>query len=214
MPLTTAASRLSAPEGLKRSRKYRPFRIYTPNLAHLQASPLAQVVVQNLVMRKDAEPARKVLARNLKKLMDRPGAKRISTYQVAGYKKGESQNGRPLSPKTVERIRSGEFDATLDHIQAIAAFFVLEPWQLLVPTFSVDEPPHLAHSREEIAAFKKIEESYEALQRLREPPAEQDSSPAVVERPPTQAEEIVALFEERAGRGTVGRHTQKKARGD
>lgn len=128
---------------------------------------MAQTLRDNSSVMRDAPEARIILASNLKKLMDRPGAKKISTYDVAGYRKGEEQGDRPLSPKTVERMRRGEGDVTLDHIQAVAKFFVLQPWQLLVPTFSVDDPPHLAFTKAEKEAYERMEQSISLFRKNR-----------------------------------------------
>lgn len=92
-----------------------------------------------------------MLARNLVKLMDRPGAKPISTRQLAAQSKGE------LTYRTVARIRNGEVNPTLDHVEALANAFYLQPWQLLVPHFNADDPPHLAFTEAEKQAYDKMQ---------------------------------------------------------
>lgn len=118
-------------------------------------------------MRKDPQPAKEILAKNLIRLMDREGAKKISTYQVAGHRKGEKATG-PLSARTVGRIRRAEGNATLDHIDAIAKFFLLEPWQLLVPNFRTEDPPHLSFTDEEKKALESVEEGLAILAAFRQ----------------------------------------------
>jgi transcriptional regulator with XRE-family HTH domain len=130
-------------------------------MAHVKVTPLARGIRHAFDVPKNDTRAKHILARNLIKLMDRPGAKFISTRQLAAQSKGE------LTYRTVARIRNAEVNPTLDHIEALAKAFVLQPWQLLVPHFDAPDPPHLAFTQAEKEAYDRMQSAiaeFRALQ--------------------------------------------------
>lgn len=67
-------------------------------------------------------------------------------YQLALYLKGR---GVPVSQRTVAYAldEDGDRYANLSTVEAVAAGFGLEPWQLLVPNMMATSPPKLAALR-------------------------------------------------------------------
>lgn len=79
-------------------------------------------------------PARTVLAKNLRALMDaRPGLDTIKKV----VKAGGGSNG------TVGRMLQGDTASRIDAVEEVAAVFGLAAWQLLVDEFDPGQPPRL-----------------------------------------------------------------------
>lgn len=148
-------TRPCAPEASVRCLQFQPSLNSAPNLAQLQAPLMAQAVRDNSLV-KSIPLARDVLAKNLKKLMNR-GGKKLTPRDVARTKYWQERGETgPISAKTVERMEKAVGHATLDHLDEVAKFFAVQPWQLLVPGFDPEKLPHLALSDEAKAAFEKI----------------------------------------------------------
>jgi len=64
-------------------------------------------------------------------------AKRMSQPAVAAAAKVK---GRPIDQTSVGRIERGDFPATVDSLEALAAGLGLEPWQLLHPALDAENP--------------------------------------------------------------------------
>ena len=120
---------------------------------------MAHEVLDTLRVLRNDTKAKTILARNLIRLMDRPGVEPISSRQLAKRAPG-------LTYRTILRIRNAEVNPTLDHIEAIAKAFVLAPWQLLVPNFDAVDPPHLAFTQAEKDAYEKMQAALDEFRAL------------------------------------------------
>jgi len=77
---------------------------------------------------------RKVLAENLRRLMDaKPDLETIKKVTA----RGGGSNG------TVGRMLQGDTAARIDAVEEVARVFGLQAWQLLVPGLDPDHPPRL-----------------------------------------------------------------------
>jgi transcriptional regulator with XRE-family HTH domain len=82
------------------------------------------------------DTAESILAKNLDALMRaRP---LLNTQQAVAD--ATKRAGQPIDQKTVSRILNAEVSVQLDTVQAIAAAFDVEPYQLLVPDFDPANP--------------------------------------------------------------------------
>ena len=88
-----------------------------------------------------------VLARNLRALMDASDA--LKTQAAVGKATG-------LNQRTIGYILSDTHSPGLKQIEAIAAAFGIQPWQLLVPGLVPSKPPMLIASQAEIELFDKL----------------------------------------------------------
>lgn len=87
-----------------------------------------------------AMTAKDTLAKNLNTLMaqQRPG---LST--ITGLEEATSRHGCRVGKSTIDRMRHAATPVNLDYIEAIAAVFGFDPWQLLVPDLDPNNPPML-----------------------------------------------------------------------
>jgi hypothetical protein len=80
-------------------------------------------------------PARKVLSENAKKLAPKHDDGKPNTTQfgmLTGLKVGGAQ-----------RILTGDASVGIDLVDRVAAHYHLDTWQILVPDFDPENPPHL-----------------------------------------------------------------------
>lgn len=100
--------------------------------------------------------ARQIFAENLKRLM----ADKSHSQGFLHKKIGVSQS-------TIGRALSGETASTIDTIDAIAQFYDLEPWQMLVENLDGSNPPILKEiSDKQMAFFAKIKEAAKEISKL------------------------------------------------
>ncbi len=98
------------------------------------------------------ESTRRTLAVNLGRLMDESEA-------LKTIKQLSAQTG--VSTGTIDRIRRGQVSVGVDNLDAIAAAFGLEPWQMLVPGIKANEKlkPGVGLSEESV----RVAASYENM---------------------------------------------------
>lgn len=88
----------------------------------------------------------KVLAANLNMLMERHKESNKRLAAVCA-----------VSHATIGRIRNAQHAATLSTLEAIAAHYRLEPWQLLIEDLDPSNPPQLAFpSRAERELYERF----------------------------------------------------------
>ena len=95
-----------------------------------------------------------VLAANLKALMDHSPA---YSSQVAVAKAARCDQ------KTVSRLLRQEQAATVDLLDAIAAVFGLESWQLLTENLDPSNPPKVHMTKSEQALYERLRTAAKAL---------------------------------------------------
>jgi len=94
---------------------------------------------------------RGVLADNLEALM-------TSGSPLSSSPKLEQKSGVAIA--TINRIRRKESGATIDSLDAIAAAYDLEPWQLLIRNMDPKNPPVVAGvSEQEKALYERLQSS-------------------------------------------------------
>lgn len=95
-----------------------------------------------------------ILAKNLAALMK--ASQLLKTQQAVAT--ATKRAGKPIDQKTVSRILKAEVSVQLDTVQAIAAAFDVEPYQLLVPGLNPKNPQVLrALSPEEENLYRALE---------------------------------------------------------
>lgn len=95
-------------------------------------SPVKHQITRRLPQTGTMLPAAKILAENATRLIDampeRPPRPELAARMG-------------ISDKTLGNVRAGEGNPTLDTVAAVAAFFKLKPWQLLVPLAEQQSQP-------------------------------------------------------------------------
>lgn len=100
--------------------------------------------------------ARQIFAENLKRLM----ADKSHSQGFLHKKIGVSQS-------TIGRALSGETSSTIDTIEAIARFYDIEPWQMLVENLDGSNPPMLKEvSDRQMEFFAKIKQAAKEISKL------------------------------------------------
>jgi len=90
---------------------------------------------------------RAVLAKNLRALME------AQEPPLSGRALGLAVD---IDPKTVTRILAQQHAPSIDTVAALAGYFHLLPWQLLVPGMDPADPPVTQLSRAESALYLKL----------------------------------------------------------
>lgn len=97
----------------------------------------------------------KVIADNLKALMD-AGRHGLKTQQAVA--KAAREAGYPIDQKSVSRVLRAENAPQVDTVQAIAAAYDIEPYQLLIPGLDPRNPQILRRlSAAEAALYQALE---------------------------------------------------------
>jgi transcriptional regulator with XRE-family HTH domain len=93
--------------------------------------------------------SREVIAANLNALMEKNK-----------NSEGELHRKTGLSQSTIGRTRKAETATTVDTLDAIAKFYGLSPWQLLIADLDISNPPVLK------ALTKKEQEFYDKMKQV------------------------------------------------
>ena len=84
-------------------------------------------------------PARTIVSDNLQTLMDwKP-----SLGSTLAIERATERHGCKVGKSTVDRMKHGTTPVNLDYLEAIAAVFGFDCWQLLVPGMDPRNPPTL-----------------------------------------------------------------------
>ncbi len=112
--------------------------------------------MQDNVLMVKQKNARQIFAENLKSLMSDKGHSQGFLHKKIG-----------VSQSTIGRALSGETASTIDTIDAIANFYDLEPWQMLVDKLDGSNPPMLKEvSDRQMEFFAKIKEAAKEISKL------------------------------------------------
>lgn len=100
--------------------------------------------------------ARTIFAENLAALMTAKGHSQGFLHKKIG-----------VSQSTIGRALSGETASTIDTIEAIAKFYDLDPWQMLVEKLDGTNPPILKEvSDKQLEFFAKIKEAAKEISKI------------------------------------------------
>lgn len=124
-----------------------------PYLAESVKPFLAYSLNYDLRAMKQCDPPEKILADNLKTLMDG----HVSLKSEAKIAKAGG-----LSQRTVNRARNG-LQVRLESLRGLSKAFGLSPWQLLVPNLDPKNPPLLSLSKEEKALYERLRAAAKTL---------------------------------------------------
>jgi len=117
--------------------------------------PTVSWIRQNPPMPQTHNETRKVLADNLRRLLDSGSGP--ASQLAAKRKSGVAQ-------ATIGRILSGKSAATVKTIESIAHAYGLSAWQLLVPNLDPSNPPVLrAMSKEEQDMYDRLRQAAQDL---------------------------------------------------
>ena len=112
-------------------------------------------------MPKAASEARKVIADNLRALMNRPGRQAETERALA---ERAAARGHEISQSSINRVLNCEVSCGVDHLVILAKLYELEAWQLLVPQLNPTDPPVLTSITRSLAEFQsKLSEQADAL---------------------------------------------------
>lgn len=99
--------------------------------------------------------ARETLAENLKALMQ----EHHTLKSTLAIERATDANGKKVGKSTIDRAIKGETNLTIDHLEAIAAIYGLDVWQLMAPGLRPKSPPVLRSIGEtEDKLYKRIGE--------------------------------------------------------
>lgn len=123
--------------------------------------------------RMDPRPITRILADNLKRLMDEhPDVRGNQSALARRSKVPQTVIGYMLSPNKRAPTQKGLSSPKLDSIDRVARALGVQTWQLIYP-----DPTARPVSVEEIRLWQKIETDFQALHRLQQPMADYDIDP-------------------------------------
>jgi len=107
--------------------------------------------------KRKGEPVQKVIAENVRALMD-AGRNGLRTQQAIA--KAAKDAGFPIDQKSVSRVLKADSAPQVDTVQGIAAAYDIEPYQLMIPRLDPKNPQILRMlSPAEEAFYKLLEEA-------------------------------------------------------